>query len=361
MNIAIIHDSLNEFGGAERLLVELTQMFPEAHVFTTTVNDDIVKTFFPDVNPKNIHALFGHQRFFEHHDAFFQMTSPLWWSCLNVHNFDLVISSSSYRLSAIAGVHAPYHIQYIHCPPKNLFGLAETTPLQHIVPYTSVIGSLFSRRLKKSKYILTNSLHMQSTLQKIFHVKSTVIYPPVNVSKTLPKRKKPLYYLCVSRLDNTKGVELAIRASNALGLPLKIVGTSTSPEYYHFLQSIAGPTVEFLGFCSDKQISELYQHAIALLFTAVNEDFGIVPVEAMGKGIPVIAYYAGGPKETVIHGKTGLFFYEYTPESLIETLKKFYRNNFSVDILYNQARKFRVEVFRNRLQKYINQIIRQSE
>jgi glycosyltransferase involved in cell wall biosynthesis len=159
--------------------------------------------------------------------------------------------------------------------------------------------------------------------------------------------------LSVSRLDRGKNIELSVIAATRLNLPLLIVGETNEPRYEAYLKSIAGPTVQFLGRRTDTEVKRLYAGAIAFLFTALKEDFGIAPLEALGYGVPVISYYGGGPKETLIDGKTGLFFRTHTPESLMGAIRKLKQLHFSPHALHAHAQKFAPSVFRARFRSYV--------
>lgn len=352
-SVAIIHDSLFEFGGAERLVIELLSLFPQAHLYTTAMNDDMATIFSSHISPDNIHTLFGRSQFFQKHSSLFQMTAPFWWGRFDLHRYDIVISSTAYKQANLAQTGRALHIQYINNPPKNLFGLEPKSPLQRIIPYTIALSGIYTRAVQKSEHIIANSLYEQTVLKRLFGIQSTVIYPPVHIPNHLPKRERPQYYLSVSRLDHTKHVELAIQACTSLGLPLKVVGRADDSAYHHYLRSRAGPTIEFMGFCGDKEMSKLYQSAIAFLFTSKNEDFGIAPVEAIAHGVPVISYHDGGVKETMVEGETGQFFYQHSVASLIHTLVHFKPNQYSAKKLYQRALLFSTNAFKRTMKEYV--------
>jgi glycosyltransferase involved in cell wall biosynthesis len=215
---------------------------------------------------------------------------------------------------------------------------------------------LFEKALKKTPYLLTLSHHMQHVFRTTCQVNPFVIYPPVNIPKQRPQRKNGKYYLIVSRLDRAKSIELAIEACNSLHEQLVIIGVSNDPAYDRFLHTIAGPTITFLGFLPNEHIQDYYMYAKAFLFTPKNEDFGIAPIEALSHGVPVIAHYGGGAKETMIQGKTGVFFYEHTKESLVSAMRAFRSFRFKGANLYAYAEKFSEEKFQKNLIRYLSQI-----
>jgi glycosyltransferase involved in cell wall biosynthesis len=185
--------------------------------------------------------------------------------------------------------------------------------------------------------VLASSKEVKQRINKYYRRNSVVIYPPVITPQKVNTSTKKEYYLCVSRLVKQKGIELAIRACNQLHLPLLIIGKGKQEK---FLKSISGPTIQFKGFVPDARMDALYEKAIALIYCSLEEDFGIVPVEAMGYGLPVIAYDSGAVKETVIPGKTGILFKEYTLSSITAAIKEFEKNKFDPKICRKQANKF---------------------
>src|SRR3990167_4608977 len=257
MKIALVHDSLVEFGGAERFLQGLLAVFPNAHVYTAFSDDRTVRGFFPDLSPLRLHSSWTQGTLLMRHISLFQCVSPLVWSKFNLEKYDLVISSSAYVFSNLIHVKRPVHIQYIHSLPKNVFGLEPPSPLQRISTYAGLLRFLYIRALRSTPYILTNSKHTHDTLLRICGIESTVIYPPVHIPSRIPKKQKGKYFLCVTRIDKTKGLELPVIACSQLGLPLKLVGVAYDLSYEQYLRSLAGPTVDFLGFLPDKEIWKL--------------------------------------------------------------------------------------------------------
>lgn len=357
MKVAIIHDSLVEFGGAERVLLALLDLFPDADVYTAYADKALIKTFFPSLDTSRVFSSWADGTIIAKHGSLFQCFSPLVWRSFNFELYDVVISATSYLAANMVTVKRPVHIQYIQSLPKNLYGLDPAFWLQKVIPYSRFVAKLFRQSLLSTPHIITNSKHTRRVLYEKTGVRSIVIYPPVDIPRLLPKRKKPEYYLCVSRIDNTKSLEIAVEACTRLKLRLKIVGKTNEPKYEQYLRSIAGPTVEFLGLLPDKEIHELYKSAIAFIFTAKNEDFGIAPVEAMAYGVPVIGYYGGGLKETVIEEKTGKFFYEHGKEAVIHAIRTFDSKKFSVNILYQHVAKFSNKKFKGNIERYINAVM----
>lgn len=359
MKIAIVHDYLREYGGAERVVEAMHEIWPEAPLYTAFVdwqslgrhadrfrNWDI-RTSWVQGNPI-VKALHSPLRFL----------APKIWESFDLSGFDIVISSSGWYIcrGVITKSNIKYqksniqikdqiytenhalHICYIHHPPRNLYGYATGSDIQKYWPvraYAQIVN-FFLRHYdfetaQQVDYFVANSKETARRVWKFYRRESTVIYPPVGGNdkfqmtndKLNPKSKisnSKQYFLSVGRLSWAKRVDLAIVACNQLNLPLKIVGTGKEREY---LRTLSGPTIEFVGNVSDDELAKLYQGARALLFTALDEDFGIVPVEAMGYGTPVIALAQGGVLETVVDGKTGILFHEASKEALIGAIQRF--------------------------------------
>ncbi len=356
MKIAIIDDTLDEFGGAERVALTMLRMFPESEFFTSFANPSIIKIFLKDIHPKRLHTPLQALSFIATHRSLIQLVSPFLWGHWDLSEFDLVLSNPSNLMCNMVSVTRGTHIQYIHTIPKNLFGLLPKTPLQRLTGYDRYISPYYRRAITNTPYILTSSKHMQQTIKRLFGIRAHILTPPVHIPASLPKPKKPKFMLAVSRIDRNKHLELAILACNALGIRLKIVGVTNEPSYERYLKDIAGPTIEFLGFRSDEDIDALYEETEAFLFPSKQEDFGIAPLEANARGIPVVAYYGGGPKETVIEGKTGTFFTTHNVQSMIDAIRRLRRMTFNRHTLYAHAKTYGEEVFQQKLTAYIDKV-----
>ncbi len=371
MKIAIVHDQLQEFGGAERVLVALKNIFPEADVFTSFYNPTAlgfhaekfrnwkITTAWADKVPL-LKRLYSPLRFI----------TPQIWKHFDFSQYDLVISSSgSYMSKGIITKPKTKHVCYLHHPPRYLYYYETAIEWQKYWPIKAY-GNLINHHLRlydylssrRVDYFIANSVETQKRIKKFYQRDSTVIYPPVNIPLKQPAnsliRQHDGFYLTVSRLARAKHIDVLINAANQLKFNLKVIGTGRDLPR---LQSLGGPTVEILSHVKDHQLSDLYQGAKAYLFAAVDEEFGIAPVEAMGYGLPVIAYASGGPKETVINGKNGYLYDALTTESLVEKVKKL--ESLKTD-KYQQmctasrqeAEKYTEAVFRQKILRFINDI-----
>ncbi|HUD20072.1 MAG TPA: glycosyltransferase [Patescibacteria group bacterium] len=432
MKIALVHDFLREYGGAERVVEALHELWPEAPLYTAFVDWEALGSHAYrfknwDIRPSWVQ----HNWLVKKFHSPLRFLAPDVWGSFDLSGYDVVISSSGWFMcrgvntgrakvsvpwfsrrqgpdlfslhdrttaKAVTALktthlpayrHGPLHICYIHHPPRNLYGYATGSNLQKYWPvrvYTTIIN-FFLRHYdfataQKVDYFVANSKETAKRVTKFYRRDSTVIYPPVDVSVTSDKQhatsqkqnmshvpghmSQSDYFLSVGRLTYSKRIDLAIIACNKLKLPLKIVGKGKEETY---LRSIAArppsadaegaagwsPTIEFIGGVSDAELSKLYAGARGFIFCALDEDFGMVPVESMAHGVPVIALGQGGVLETVIDGKTGVLFKDATTESLETALKKFMRmkKDWSRDCVA-QAKKFSKENFQNAFKKFVD-------
>lgn len=363
MKVAIVHDYLREFGGAERVVAALHEMFPSAPVYTAFYDPqalgihadrfadwDIRETWLAKV--PLIKKLHSPLRFL----------APKAFMDLDLSGYDLVISSSNAYFAKAVKVPNGKHICYCHTPPRVMYGYSvmgdwRRNPLMRFAGtflnhFLRVIDVKISR--DNVDLFIANSQEVAGRIKKFYHRESVVVHPPIEVPSQpkLVANKDRTYYLYAGRLTLSKHPELAVAACNDLGLPLKVVGLGKMADK---LKEIAGDTIELLGDVTDDELVDLYAHSKALLYPAEDEDFGMVPVEAMGWGTPVIAHNSGGPKETMVAGKTGLFFNDLTPESLMTSLKKFQQQQFPPQDIYQHAKQFDLSAFKRGIKAAIKQ------
>ncbi len=329
MKVAIVHDQLREFGGAERVLVALKKIFPTADVFTSTYDPGTLGTHKNLINQWNISvSWFGKIPVLNKLYSPLRFLTPFIWESFDFSRYDLVISSSgSWMCKGIKTKHPTMHISYVHHPPRYLYGYETAIEWQKYLPI-KIYGNFINHFLriwdcnstKRPDYLIANSQETQKRIRKFYRRTATVIYPPVNIPTKIAalQFKTENYYITVSRLARAKHVDVLIKAANQMKFRLKIVGSGRDEQY---LRSVAGSTVEFLGNISDQKLAELYKRARAFIFSSVDEEFGIAPVEAMGYALPVIAYRSGGLPETVTDGINGYLYTELSPESLLEKIK----------------------------------------
>lgn len=372
MKVALVHDQLQEFGGAERVLVTLKKMYPDADVYTSFYSPQKLGRHAHLFKEWNIitswaDKVYPFKRFFSP----FRFITPLLWKYFDFSKYDLVISSSgAYMSKGIKMSGKTLHICYLHHQPKYLYGYETPSNWQkHLI--IRIYGNFINHFLRMYDFsssqtvdhFLVNSQEMQRRCAKFYRRDSTVVYPPVSIPEKSPviaaNAPKPSYYLSICRLSSPKHVDLLIKAANKVPFTLKVVGTGGHEAY---LRSIAGPTVEFVGSVPDKQFEELFAGAKAFLFAGVDEEFGIAPVEAMGRGVPVIAYNSGGLKETVHNGKNGFLFDELTENALVEAINKLEKLSSGAylamkRVAREEAEKYSEEVFIANIRRFITKVL----
>jgi glycosyltransferase involved in cell wall biosynthesis len=219
------------------------------------------------------------------------------------------------------------------------------------------------RAAQRVDYFIANSQNVARRIKKFYRREARVIYPPIDDKFSvfnLPVRQQD-YYLVVSRIVGGKGLELAIKAANKMGFKLKIAGTGAGwGQQFNHLKQMAGKMVEFVGQVSDQELVRLYAEAKGFLALAEDEDFGITPVEAMQCGTPVIAFRGGGYVESVVEGKTGVFFDQATVKGLSQAIKKFEAMEIKSEDCVRQARKFSKERFKREIKDFVLQKVRQA-
>ncbi len=366
MRIALVHDYIKEFGGAERVVETLLDIWPKAHVYTTVY---LPKFLGPhrkrvekwDIRPSFLQVIPMKGKLLSP----FRFIGPLIFKSMNLSRYDVVIVSAAGTYTSpnfIKTGKNTLHICYYHTPPRYLYGYLTAAPWgevwwRKILYFFGQVPMHFLRiadfkAAQRPDYVITNSKEVAARVDKFYRRKAKVIYPPVDIPKKLPKVKKEDFYLAGGRIARPKRVDLAVAACTKSKLPLKVFGRQFA-GYGDELKEMAGPTIEFLGEVTDKEKWKLMAQAKALIFPAEEEDFGITPVEAMAVGTPVIALKSGGVIESVIDGKTGLFFDESTVESLIKTIKEFERMKIKPEDCINQTRKFSKDRFKKQMLEFI--------
>ncbi|MBI5152997.1 MAG: glycosyltransferase [Parcubacteria group bacterium] len=356
MRIAILHDYLNQLGGGERVLEELITLFPKAPVYTLFYDETRTQNRFSqsDIHTSFLQYIPGVARY--HHAAIPLM--PIAAKSLRVRDVDVVFSDSSGYAKGISVDPNILHINYCYTPIRyaweeeylNTHGLFKH--LRHgIKPILSSLRKWdrYTSALPHEMYAV--SAHIAKKIKLHYNRDVGVLYPPARTDFFYPTQKKGNFYLAVGRMLHYKRFDLIISAFNILGLPLKIVGSG--PEYKR-LKEMAHDNIEFLGRVSDEVLRDYYSSARALIFPQ-QEDFGLVVVEALSCGTPVIAFKkGGGPEEIINEGKNGLFFEEQTTESLISAIHIFEKSDFKKDVCCDSALRFSPEQFKVRVHSIVD-------
>jgi len=356
LRVALVHDYLAEYGGAERVLEALHEVFPQAPLFTAFVDQDRLGVEWQKFATWEIHTSWlskipFHKKLFSPLRIF----APQFFRSFDLSSFDLVISSTNAYFAKAVQVPNGVHICYCHTPSRSLWGYSTMTDW-HKNPLINFFGTLINHYLRvidvqvarsNVDLFIANSQETKKRIAKFYKKSATVIYPPVNIPKLPPKTNRTgNYFLYVNRLALAKHPELAVQVCTQLNLPLKVVG---SGKMLGELQSQAGPTIEFFGHVSDEKLASLYREAKALLYPVEDEDFGIVPIEAMAYGVPVIAHASGGPLESIIDGKTGILFEELSVAGLTKAIERLSSLSFRPSALYHHTQQFSLAIFKEKI------------
>lgn len=380
MKVALVYDRVNKWGGAERVLLMLHELFPDAPLYTSVynpVNASWAKVF--DIRTSFLQKL---PKASSSHELYASLM-PFAFESFSFDKYDLVISVTSEAAKGIITKPGTIHICYCLTPTRylwsgygdyfnnNIFRVL-SFPLVYYLRKWDKVAS------KRPDFYIAISKEVQKRIKKYYERESKVIYPPLSFGNsqllignaarignvklntsddTSCANVNPItkneYFLIVSRLVPYKKIDIAIKAFNKLKMPLKIIGTGSQESY---LKKIAGPAIEFLGNLTDYDLVEYYKSCSALIFPS-NEDFGLVAIEAQGLGKPVIAFKDGGALETVVEGKTGEFFYPQTEEAIIKVIQNFDSAKYDIKLCIKQADKFNRKIFKKQLVEFINNIL----
>ncbi|MDP3957597.1 MAG: glycosyltransferase [bacterium] len=370
--VALVHDFLVAYGGAERVLEALAEMFPEAPIYTLLYDKERMGEHFRgrDIRVSWLAKL---PKFLKKRYRFFLPFFPVAVESFDLRDFDLVISSSGAWSKGIVTRLNTKHIAYLHSPMRYAWDYHEQY-LDELGAYGKL--RIFTRALlsylrvwdrqaaERPDAIISNSRFTAARVKKYYRRGSQVMYPPAMelFDKTLtPLSISPLemgrgsrgHFLIVSRLTRSKKVDRAIEAFNKLGLPLIIVGDG--PEHMQ-LEKRAEKNIRFMGFISDEELAKLYMSARAVIFPS-EEDFGMVAAEALSFGTPVIAYEYGGIQEIVDPGKTGELFHAQTPEIIAEGVRRFLQHEGQYDeaAMRQSVAHLTEEKFQEEIRKFIEE------
>jgi glycosyltransferase involved in cell wall biosynthesis len=400
MKVALVHDFLTRFGGAERVLLELAEMFPEAPIYTFLYDEWKMGRWFKKERVQT--------SFLQKFPSFFLKRPYLLWpfyspaiESFDLREYDLIISSSSIFSKGVITRPKAVHICYAHSVSRFAWDYSfEYLKERELGFFSRFLAKFYLSYFRlwdrasalRPDHFLANSRSTARRLKKYYGVDAKVIYPPVELlsgSKTQFQKHKifpseenfirqssslsalggtvpaprierfenrisePLneYFLIVSQLTPYKKIDVAVEAFNKLELPLLVIGEGPQKEY---LKKIAGPKVKILGWKSDEEIAEYMENCVAFIFPG-EDDFGMAPVEAMSLGKPVLALARGGAQETVLPGITGELFEEATVETLADGVRRLRKNlaNFSPLVISKWAERFSRERFRNEVMEFI--------
>jgi glycosyltransferase involved in cell wall biosynthesis len=356
MKVAIVHDYIKEYGGAERVLRVLSDMYPDAPIYTafrvkgsTADNEfrdkDIRESFLSPL--LKLGKLYSPLRFL----------APLIWKSMDLQEYDLVVTSCSWYITRGFKVGPKTKVvAYCHTPPRWLYGYETSVGFTKFWPvriYSTIVGHFmrmydFSSAQEVDRWI-ANSKNVKKRIEKFYRKSSTVIYPPVEVEKIIKMTKnvkKEDYFLIVSRLVGAKGLMEAAKAAKRSKFKLKIVGEAQGfSDVNSKLQKHSGKNVELLGRVDDNELYILYGKAKGFIALARNEDFGMTVVEAQAAGTPVIAFNGGGFKESVIKNETGLFVDDLNEKTIAKAMDRLAQKRWDKKKIQDNAKRFSREKF----------------
>lgn len=356
MKVALVHEWLTNMAGSERCVVNFKEIYKDAPIYTTMYNPDNL-----DKELKNIDVRTSFlQRWVKKGHQKFLPFMPFAFENFDLNEYDVILSSNSSCSKGVITASKAVHICYCHTPMRYAWefyheyinnsnmGKLKKKLLRVFMNYMRIWDRLSADRVD---YFIANSENVARRIWKYYRRESVVIHPPVRCNLFNISNDDEDYFLVLSRLVGYKKVDLAVKAFNELGLPLVIIG---SGEEMDRLKSIAKDNIKFLGRQPDEVIKDYYSKCRAFIFPG-EEDFGITPLEAMASGRPVIAYGKGGVLETVVEGKTGLFFEEQTVDSLKDAVIKFNNMSFDKNEIRNHAKKFDESVFKEKIEKFVQE------
>jgi glycosyltransferase involved in cell wall biosynthesis len=364
MKVAIVHDWLVG-GGAEVVVQNLHEMYPDAPIYTSYCTDEWRKK----LDGKVVTGWLQHWPFSKLR-KFIPVLRILWFTRLDFSDYDLVISSSGN--GEAKGIRVPdgtTHVCYCHSPTHFYWrhydqylkqpGFGFLNPLVRVA-LKLLVGPLRRWDLKASKrpdYYIANSSHIQADIKQYYGRESVVIHPPVDLQRfSLPEPEKREGFVVAGRQVPQKKADLAVGAAKRLGAHLKVLGKG--PEHKN-LVAMGGPTIQYEEFVSDTEMPEYFVNAEAFIFPSLD-DFGVMPVEALASGTPVIAYRGGGALDYVVEGKTGIFFDNQDVPSLIKALRSFKDRKFNHDEIRKHAQNFSPEHFKRAVQDFIGTVTSQK-
>lgn len=354
--IFLVHDSLIQFGGAERVFKAFTELWPTAPIYTLIVSDAWKKVIGRVVHSSVLQPLFRIVANFK----YYLVLLPLGIWLLPTKKADVIISSSSLFLKALPKRKDAIHIQYCHTPPRFLWTEHEYVNQEAprlIRPFVRMLMTPFrwwdKRTSAKVDHYITNSIEVQKRIKQFYGRESTIVHPYIDTKFWKSTRAKGNYFLIAGRLHAHKGGDQIVRIFNKLGLPLHVVGEGRQKEY---LESIAGENITFFGRLSDEDLRDEMSGALGYIYPQF-EDFGIMPLEAAACGTATLGLAAGGSLETVKPGVTGELFPEGTDEVILSYIADWDASRYSIDNLRAHAEKFSREQFDREILAFVQKMV----
>ncbi len=371
MKTALVYDRVNKWGGAERVLLALHELFPDAPLYTSVYNEKQAK--WAKVFKIKSSFLQNFPHITSNHELY-PFLMPLAFEQFNFDDYDLVVSMTSEAAKGIITRPGTKHICYCLTPTRYLWSGYEDyfkNPMFKLIsrPAVSYLRAWDKISSNRPDFYIAASFEVKKRIKKYYGLESEVVYPPLSIKELVHPgggrlkrsgshdspgvKEKGDYFLIVSRFVAYKRIDLAIEACNTLQLPLKIIGSGKEEKN---LKKIAGPTIEFLGNLTDKDLMQYYTQAKALIHPGI-EDFGLTVLEAQKFKTPVIAFKAGGALETINEGKTGLFFDSQNKNSLMQKMQELDNYSFKDEEFNKQVEKFSFSKFKSDFLSLVEEVI----
>lgn len=359
MKLALVHDWLNQIGGAEDVLDVLVNQYRDSPIYTSLFAPDLMPAHY---QTWDIHTLWTDKlpAIHNHHQPYLPFY-PIAWNGLDLSDYDVILSNKSGFCHGLQFDNSTIHICYCLAPTRYVWQLEHYIAREGfgkaieftLHPLIAMMRRWDYAAAQRITHFIAISTEIQERIKTYYNRDSTIIFPPVDTSRFQPVAASEVedYFLVVSRLIPYKRIDLAVQVATELGLPLKVGGKGRDMER---LQAMAGDTVEFLGFVPDEDLPDLMAKCKAFLFPGL-EDFGITPVQAQSAGRPVIAYGGGGALDTVIPRVTGEHFDEMTVESLKAIMQNFDATRYNPDTIRQHALKFDTHIFTTQIDAFIEQ------
>lgn len=355
LKTALVHDWLNQMGGAEDVLENLVAILPDAPIYTSLYWPEKMPPFYQewDIRTGFIDRLpFAHKKqqlYFPFYPTLFEQ--------FDFNDYDLVLSNKSGFCHGIVTGPQTVHICYCLTPTRYVWRYHQYAEQENLGKFSRAIMPPVLTYLRqwdrlaaeRVDHFIAISQTIRQRIAKVYRRDSTIIYPPVDTRRFKPSVKVDDYYLIVGRLVPYRRIDILIEAFNKMGKKLLIAGRGRDLER---LQALAGPTIEFLGYVPDEQLPDLMSNCRAFMWPG-EEDFGISPIQAMASGRPVVAYAAGGALETVIPGQTGILFPKQTAEDIVQAVEALDDMALDSDKICAFAQKFDTQLFKENIQHFI--------